>query len=75
MSTKPVWMIDAFSNKRIEFFQSVADATKYINAKSLNSILSCCNGKTRTAYGYKWKYATQNEIDQYNTKDGIVFKI
>ena len=32
---------------------------------SSSYIGSCCNGKKKTAYGYKWKYITKEEYEEY----------
>ena len=58
------WIISRRKNKIIQFdihgnrlnsFDSCKEAGEYIGA-SLSSICSCCNGKTKTAKGFVWKY-------------------
>lgn len=45
----------SLSNQYIKTFKSVYKAGKYLN-KSPAPIYNCLSGKTKTAYGYKWKY-------------------
>ena len=39
----------------IREFKSITEAEQYLN-KSNHHIGSCCSGKRKTAYGYKWRY-------------------
>ena len=52
---KSVVMIDIKSGKDIKTFTSIANAGEYLGKKS-GSISACCNGKRKTAFGYKWKF-------------------
>lgn len=54
--TKAVVMLD-MSEKVIKKFQSIVEASQAVRAKSTSNISSCCKGKRKIAYGYKWKYA------------------
>jgi hypothetical protein len=40
----------------IQTFNSCREAARSINAPYHVGINSCCLGKQKTAYGYKWKY-------------------
>jgi len=54
---KSVAMIDKNTNEIIKIFNSVTEASNYLNKKSGCSFISqVCNGKKKTAYGYKWEY-------------------
>lgn len=44
--------IDAKGN--VEIFNDVSDIC--VNKWEKYVILQCCNGKRKTAYGYKWEY-------------------
>ena len=44
----------------IKQYESIADAGKSLN-KKYSLISTCCGGKIKTAYGYKWKFA--KEVD------------
>ncbi|PGM38494.1 NUMOD4 domain-containing protein [Bacillus thuringiensis] len=44
----------------IKTFSSASEASKHLR-KSLGGISSACNGRRKTAYGYKWKYASEGE--------------
>ena len=41
----------------IRTFQSMKDALKSVNGKTISNISSCCTGRRKNAYGYIWKYA------------------
>jgi hypothetical protein len=43
------------NDKYIATWDSVMDASKYLNKKT-TLIYACCVGDSKTAYGYKWKY-------------------
>ena len=40
----------------IQTFYSVKDAAQSLSKTMANGIISACQGKYKTAYGYKWKY-------------------
>lgn len=44
----------------IKQYESIADAGKSLN-KKYSLISTCCSGKIKTAYGYKWKFT--KEVD------------
>lgn len=53
---KPIYQIDAKTNKVINTFSCLKEALDFIGKKYKRSIEDVCNGKRNTAYGYKWKY-------------------
>jgi len=57
LKKKSVVMIDCESNKRIEEFNSIKDAHRKYGFLPGN-IVSCCKKRLKTAYKYKWEYAT-----------------
>lgn len=60
---KPVVQCDLKGNVLNEFC-SVTEAAKAIN-KTKASISHCCNGRSKTAYGFIWKY-TDGEVNDGN---------
>jgi hypothetical protein len=45
------------NNQIIKEWNSITDACLFLNKpKGAGAITSCCKGKYKTAYGYKWKY-------------------
>ena len=56
---KAIVMIDKKTDKTIKQFNSIIDGTKYIGKNNSGAIVSCCKGKLKTAYGYKWKYINE----------------
>lgn len=50
-------MIDRKTNQIIRQFGSLIDASHYVGAIKSCHICSCCKGKVKSAYGYKWRYA------------------
>jgi hypothetical protein len=55
--TKPKKPVIQYSldNEIIKIWDSASEAGLFLNKQS-SSISSCCSGKRKTAYGYKWKY-------------------
>ena len=49
---------------------SVAELTRELNISSQN-ICACCKGKQKSAKGYHFRYATEEEIKEYKLKHGI----
>ena len=54
---KAVKQID-LSGKLINVFDSLADAERMGGYNHAN-ISKCCNGKSKTAYGYKWEFVLE----------------
>lgn len=55
---KPVYKIDAKTNKIIAIYESISQASKSLGRASCRaSIKLVCDGLQNTAYGYKWQYA------------------
>lgn len=40
-------------------FSSIKNASEYLGKKSSSNIVHCLNGKSKTAYGFIWKYKTE----------------
>ena len=40
----------------LRIFDSLTEAAHYLNKNRHTNISACANGKTKTAYGYKWKF-------------------
>lgn len=63
LQKKPVVMIDKYSDRVIKTFSSINEAFRYMKqnyeivGNSSSGIASCCNGRHKTMYGYKWKFA------------------
>ena len=53
--SKPVLKIDPISNEIIAEFPSIAEVQRQLGFGE-NAIRHCCKGRTKTSYGYKWKY-------------------
>ena len=53
---KSVVMIDKDTEEDIRIFPSINKAYQFLNKQQSGHIASVCNGKRKTAYGYKWKY-------------------
>lgn len=43
----------------IQTFESITDASKFLNHKSHETIIRVCKGKLKTACGYRWEYAEE----------------
>jgi hypothetical protein len=56
-SNKPVYMLDKNSEEILQSFSSTMEAERYLNKKGGHRhINEVCQGKRKTAYGYKWEY-------------------
>jgi len=57
---KPVVMFDK-KGVFIKVFPSATDAKVFVGSNYSCHINACCNGKRKTAYGYKWMYLEEYE--------------
>lgn len=53
---KKVQMINKDTDEVLHIFNSLTEAAHYLNKNRHTNISACANGKTKTAYGYKWKF-------------------
>ena len=51
-----VAQLDKDTEEILNIFSSLKDAYNYLGKQHSGHIASVCNGKRKTAYGYKWKY-------------------
>lgn len=54
-NNKPIVMISP-NGKILKRFESAAEAQRFFNKDRNGNILNCLHGRSKTAYGYKWKY-------------------
>ena len=62
-SRKAVYMLDPFTHEILDKFKSVREAARDLGVNNVTSIRKCCDGKCKTAHGYKWEweYITRGE--------------
>lgn len=66
---KPILQIDLDGETVYQRFENASDAARYCGKKDCGSILDCCKGKRKSAYGFKWRFC---DIDYYvDKKDDI----
>lgn len=53
---KQVAKIDKQTNQTLEVFLSIKDAAKSVIGANFSHISAVCNGKRKTAYGFKWMF-------------------
>jgi len=60
-----IWKCDKTTGNPITFYKTIKEAGIDINndENSFKNISLCANGKTDTAYGYKWKFPENNIIE------------
>ena len=58
--SKKILMIDKDTDKVLKTFLSITDALSFLNKGNGGHISQVCQGKRKTAYGYKWKYLDEN---------------
>lgn len=57
-NAKRVEQINVDTNCVVNIFDSIADANRHMGKKpNSTNIVACCNGKSKTAYGFKWRYS------------------
>lgn len=66
---KPVVQFNAVTNEPIACFSSAKAAAKQFKVDNGRQILECCQNKKHTSYGYKWKFITYEDIEQYNLRE------
>lgn len=54
-------MIDKKTNKIIKTFGSLIEGAYFVGTNKSCHICSCCKGKLKSAYGYKWEYANLSD--------------
>lgn len=56
-SKRSVIMCDSKTSEEIQTFQSIAEANVFLGKRRYaTGINDCLSGRSKTAYGYKWKY-------------------
>ena len=65
LASKAVVQLDKQSEKLLKSYNSIAEATKQVNV-NYGNISRCCNGKLKSAGGFKWK----SLIDYNNLNNG-----
>lgn len=53
---KKVQMINKDTDEVLRIFDSLTEAAHFFGKNRHTNISACANGKTKTAYGYKWKF-------------------
>lgn len=53
---KAVYQIDPVTEEIIAEYSSTKEAAMQFSKSTYSSISLCCNGKYKTAFGFKWKY-------------------
>ena len=56
LSEKAIIQLDKDTEEIINIFPSIAAAYKSLNKQHSGHIASVCQGKRKTAYGFKWRY-------------------
>lgn len=53
---KPVYQLDIETDEILKTFPSARQAGLAMGSNNGSCITDCCNGKQKTAYGYKWRF-------------------
>lgn len=80
VSSRKVWRIDINTNEKLQLYETIRDAAKWVFDNKLTSvkefnngnniktrICAVCRKKREITYGYKWCYDTTNE-DKYENE-------
>ena len=73
LTGKPVYQLD-FENNKINYFISIADAARHMKT-FYKCISEACNNKRNSAVGFKWRYASEVDVNnfgnwKYITREG-----
>lgn len=61
-----VYQIDKNTGEIIQSFRNLKEAARFLGNEMYSSnIGACCNGKQKTAYGYRWTYDKENYSRTY----------
>ena len=63
---KQVYQYSINYDELLSIYQSITEAGKQFNEHAFKHISSCCNGKQKTAYGYRWSYTPLHQESQNN---------
>ena len=58
VAIKEICQLD-LQNNIIATYKSMSEAIRVLGYNSCSKISMCCNGKRKTAYGYKWRYKNE----------------
>lgn len=59
---KPVLMLDQKTDEILKIFSSIKEVELFLNKpRSRQHIVEVCKGKRKTAYGYKWRFSSQED--------------
>ena len=47
-------------------FEAIKVAARVVGINNAETITKCCKGARPSAGGYKWRYATKSDIQQYS---------
>lgn len=56
---KAVEQLDKNTNEILNIYKSMSEAARALGKLAGEHIGHCCNGKRKTAYGYKWRFADE----------------
>lgn len=73
----PIYRLDKNSKEVLEIYNSIEDAGIWVLNNNLtvtahngrNSIGNCLNGLSNSAYGYRWKYVENNDLENEEWKE------
>ena len=81
VSSRPVWRIDKDTNEKLEYYETITKAARWvfdnklasvekftINNSMKKQICAVARGQRKTSYGYKWEYCNENE-NIYNDEE------
>ena len=71
-NNRKIWKLN-IDNQKIQMFNSLKEAGLSVNINdAFKNISSCANGKIKSAYGYKWEYNNENNIENEIWKSVII---
>lgn len=59
VKTNPVVMMERLTGNELRRFASISDAQRFFGSNNSSNICNALNGRSKTAYGYLWKYENE----------------
>lgn len=67
----PIYQINKSTDEIIMEWKSMKEACLFLNIKSGSHISLCCNGKRKSAYGFKWQYINSERMNKNVSRSSV----
>ena len=63
--SRPATQLDLDGNP-IAIFKSCTNAAKNFTLSKISNVHQACTGKSKTAYGFRWRFSTEDDLKNFN---------